>query len=549
MTQGDKVTPANYSDGATAAPQAQREIALTGVLLILAVSLLSGFIISVIYHFSVATLSGGWQWNKPSTASIDTAPGDATDKDNLYTFKQVDLVDLNDSLSLLSATQSMLKLDYGHALVDIEKITDAYRKTDTSCRQLEVECRLSLKQSEKVIEIATDAIAANSKDYAGWLWRAQAYEQMKQYDKAIADYRKSLEAFPESKRTLSSQLPPEFIAKIEQAIGGMIYRRIGACYERLGDFKEASTQYLKAIKTTSPLLAASLDKPTSTAAALKSIGELNRAIATRPEDSSLYYMRGRAYKSLGKNKEALADFNRVQTAHAPSDFYVERASMFFAVADYKSAARDLRKAHADDPLYEMAHMRQKRYSSAVMPITTAKKSKVLNRMDKLIQEHPNEVENYLHRGVLQMAFHQYDEASRDLEQYISDKGGVKSVPLAKANIYLALCRGHRKRKTEYDILLTKSAETYNDYKWWQGVMLYLDNKGITENALLESAKNNKARLVQAHYYIGQRLAIDGFAEKAKEQFEAGIREGANVDETYLCKLALIPDPEADPEEK
>ena len=544
MTQGNKIKAVNS--------QPKRELALAGVLMILGVSLASGFVCSVVYHFAVNSFSGGWQWKKNVSENLDTAPGDETDKDGLNTFKKVDLVDLNDSLHLLAATQAMLKLDYGLALSNIEQITDSYRKADSSCRTLEVECRLSLKQSEKVIEIANTAIAANQKDYAGWLWRAQALEQLKKYQEAIADYRKSLEAFPASKRLMVSQLPPEFIAKIEQAMGGMVYRRIGACYERLGDYKEASTQYLKAIKTTSPLLAAALDKPkskSSIAAASKSIAELNRAIAERPADSNYYYMRGRAFKILGKPKEALADFNRVNTSNATADFFIERAAVSFDAGDYKSAARDLRKAHIDDPLYEMAHMRQKRYSIAVMPMTSVKKSKVLNRLDKAIRENPKDIENYLHRGVLQMAFHQYDEAGRDLEQYIADKSRVKSVSVAKANIYLALCRGMRKRKTEYGILLTKSAETYSDYKWWQGVMLYLDGKGVTENTLLQSAKNNKARLVQAHYYIGQRMEIDGFSDKATEQFKLGIAEGANVDEFYLCKLALIPDPEKEPDEK
>lgn len=544
MTQGNKIRSVNS--------QSKRELALAGVLLLLSGSLACGFLCSIIYHLSVNSFSGGWQWKKNASANLDTAPGDETDKDSLYTFKKVDLVDLNDSLHLLAATQAMLKLDYGLALTEIEQITDSYRKADSSCRTLEVECRLSLKQSEKVIEIANTAIAANQKDYAGWLWRAQALEQLKKYQEAIADYRKSLESFPASRRTMSTQLPPEFVVKIAQAMGGMVYRRIGACYERLGDYKEAYAQYLKAIKTTSPLLAASLDKPksnSSTAAASKSIAELNRAIAERPDDSSYYYMRGRAFRTLGKLKEALADFNRVKTNNATADFFIERAAVSFDVGDYKSAARDLRKAHIDDPLYEMAHMRQKRYSLAVMPMTSVKKSKVLNRLDRAIRENPKDIENYLHRGVLQMAFRQYDEAGRDLEQYVAGKSGVKSVSVAKANIYLALCRGLRKRQTEYDILLAKSAETYSDYKWWQAVMLYLEGKGVTEDALLSSAKNNKARLVQAHYYIGQRMAIEGFSEKAIEQFKLGISEGANVDEFYLCKLALIPDPDKEPEDK
>lgn len=536
----------NFEFKKDSVPQVRRELALAGVLLLLTISLTAGFTCAVLFHFTAGIVSNGWHWKKNAPEKLDTVAGDETDKGDVCTFNKLDLAELNDSLHLLSATQAMLKMDYGRALEEIEKINATYRKADSSCRTLEVECRLSLKQSNEVIAIATDAIASNPKDYAGWLWRAQAYEQLKEYNKAIVDYRKALEVSPDSKRALSSQLPPAFVEKIVQGLTAMVYRRIGACFERLGDYKEASAQYLAAIKINSPLLVKSIEKKVTAVIAQKNLADLNRTIAARPNDNSLYFMRGRAYKNLGKYKEALADFNRAIEPGAPVDFFMERAAVCFALADYKSSARDLRKAHVDDPLYEMAHMRQRKYSSAVMPVTGVKKSRVLTRLDRVIQQNPDVAENYYHRGILQMAFHQYDDGARDLEHFLSLKTGVNSVPVAKANIYLALCRGLDRRRTEYEILLSKSREKYSNFKWWQAVMLYLEGKGVTETALLESAKNNKARLVQAHYYIGQRLAIEGLKEKAQTHFEAGVAVGEEfVDESYLCKLALIPDPDSE----
>jgi len=546
VTQGNKV---ETKSSLASAPAGSRELSVAGVLALLSMWLVFGVVCSIVYHAASNAMHGGWNWEitKPG---VDTASGDSSDGEALTTFNKVDLAELDDSLHLLSATQAMLKMDYGQALAELEQISPAYRKTDSGCRALEVECRLSLKQSDQVIEIASNVIAQNPQDYAGWLWRAQAYEQLKQYEKAIADYKKSLAAFPYSKKTMSAQMPLAFVEKVEQAMAGLVLRRMGACYERMGNFKEATAQYTEAIKKTAPQLAARVAQRTSEplAKTQKTLKDLDAAIALRP-DSNYYFMRARAYRTLGKSQEALADYNRVKLADAPSELFLERASVASALADYKSAAHDLRKAHVDDPLYEMAHIRQRKYSYAVMPMTSMKKSKVLNRLDKLIQQNPENMDNYLHRGVIQMAFHQYDEAARDLEQYLSGKAGIKTIVVAKANIYLAICRGLRKRKTEYDILLTQSAENFSNFKWWQAIMLYLDGKGVSDKVLLDSAKHEKFRLVQAHYYVGQRLAIAGFPEKAAEQFKAGIAAGAKVDEYYLCKLALIPDPETTSDQK
>ncbi len=539
MTKRNKTESKSSSPAASGA----REFSLAGVLVILAIALGAGFTLSIVCHVAVAAMSGAWHWGRETKAGIDIASGDKKDKESLAIFKNIDLPYLDDSLYLLSATQGMLRMDYASALADVEKISKTYRESDPGCTTMEIECRLSLKQSEPVKELSSAAIAKNPRDYTGWLWRGQANEQLKLYDKAIADYKQALQVFPFSSGSLAMQMPSSFSDKIEKAICGMIRRRMGACFERLGNFKEASNEYLKAVEISEPGIAterAKFDAETKSEA-LRKVDELNRVIASRPNDPHLHLMRCRALRKLGKLEDALADLNHVKGKGSPSE-YLERAAVNYALADYKSAARDLRKANPEDPLYEVAHMRQRKYMFAVAPITSMKKSRILNSLDRVIQANPAESDNYLSRGVLQLSFRQYEEGARDIELYLSGKSGVKTISVAKANIFLAICRGLQKRKTEYEILLTKTAETFSDYKWWQAVANCLAEKGVSDKTLLDSAKDDKARLVQAHYYVGQRLAIAGFRAKAEEQFRAGVAVGAINDEYYLCKLALLPDP-------
>jgi tetratricopeptide (TPR) repeat protein len=519
-----------------------RDLTFAGVTVVLTVALTAGVTCSVAYHFITDSIANGWHWKPSAGSGIDTSFADETDVDGPFIFKKVDLVELNDSLHLMTATQGLFNMDYGRALAEIEAVSPERRKVDESSTTLEVECLLSLKQSDKVIKIADAKIKKKPEDYAGWLWRAEACEQLKDYPRAISDYKHALSTLGAARKELSKTLTKELIDMVELGISGMIYRRLGACYERSNDYKQAALNYETSIRLMKPTLTASLNlKPdkAALATAQRSVTELSNALSQNPDDGNLYIMRAKAYKILGKHDQALADFEHVKKSDAPNVYY-DRAGAYFAMGDFKSASRDLRKVHSEDPLYEMPHMRQKKYSLAVMPMANMKKSAVLHRFDGMIQQNPGEAENYYDRGALQMAFREYEEGANDLQQFLTREGTKRSVLVAKANIFLALCRGHAKRMNEYDAHLAKALDS-TDSKWWQAIIKYLGEDGVTDVALLAAAQGNKAREVQARYYIGQRLAMKGFKAKAEEQFKAGIALDTPVDEYYLSKLALIPE--------
>ena len=533
-------TEISDDDVKAAGDTSSRDLSLAGVVIVLFIALTAGIICAGTFRLISDIASEGWHW-KAAPGAIDTSFGDESDQPAPFTFKKVDAIELDDSLHLMQATESLFKMDYGKALAELNAISPERRKVDASCNTIEVECLLALKQPDKVIALANEHIDEKPGDYAGWVWRGEAYEQDKQYSQAIADYKRALTTTEKTREELRKTMPVEVVDKILMAINGMIFRRLGASYERSGDFKQAALSYESSVRTKTPNLSPTLEiksDKSSIATAQKSIRELSSALSQRPDDDSLYMMRAKAFKIIGKNDQALLDYIHVHKT-GTANFYYERAGANYALGDYKKAAYDLRKVHLEDPLYEMAHMRQKKYSTASLPMAGMKKSIVLNRLDKQIQADPKDDINYYHRGVLQMAFQEYDEAAQDLQQFIKLENGRRNVRVAKAGLYLAICRGLTKRMSEYDIELEKAADA-TDSNWWRSIISYMNDAGVTEATLLSAVENNKARAVQVHYYIGQRLAIKGLRVKALEHFKAGIKLGVPVDEYYLCKLALMP---------
>ncbi|MBX9666974.1 MAG: tetratricopeptide repeat protein [Candidatus Obscuribacterales bacterium] len=526
-----------------------RELSVAGMVVILTFWLAAGICCSVVYHVAkgdAGTLK--WKVRVPaSTVKVEVDALDPYDPPILNVFKMVNLLDLEDSLHLMAATKALLNSDYERALSEVNSVSPAHRKRDPGCTTLEIECLLSLKRAQQVIQLTESHMKLSPHDYSGWLWRGEAYEQLKDYKKALADYTKALELFTYAKKALSTKLSPVHIERYEEMIASQAYRRIGSCYERIGDYKTACQYYERSIRLTNARLGSTLtpDKDSkSVSQAKKNIIRFSEALNSDSENSDLHLLRAHAYKQVGKFDQALDDYEKVKKSDSVLMHY-EKAGANYGLGNFKFAAYDLRKVHSDDPLYEMPHMRHKKFSFAIIPVTLMKKSEVLSVFDKHLISHPNDAETYYQRGVLQFAFREYEDGAQDLEQYLSRRENKKTVTTTKSLIFLALSRGLCRRKNECQLLLERAVEASDNQKWWHSISMFLAGQTVTESALLEAVKTNKLRAAQAHYYIGQSYLLKGLKDKADENFQAAIDTGvgARVDEYYLAKLALVAAPE------
>lgn len=537
----EKVESKPVSDGG-------RDLTFAGVVLVLLIALTAGVVTSAGWNLISGIATGGVRWKMFSLNGIDTAYSGPADQSKVFTFGKVDLKELDESIHLVQAKDAFLKMDYGRGLTEVQAVSDA-RRSQPDARTIEVECLLALKQSDKVMEIANSNIEKSPDDYAGWLWRGEAYEQTKQYPKAIADYQKCLSTLVVTREQLAKKMPPALLEHMERIMSGIVYRRLGASFERSGDFKQAAINYEQSVrKMTANLSSTLFTKPdkSSIVSAQRTVTESTGALSQNPDDSGLYLMRAKAYKILGKHDLALKDYANVKNSDT-ANYHYERAGAYFGSGDFKKAAFELRKTHAEDPLYDQPHMRQRRLSADGMPGPSLKSGAALASLDDAVNDNPTVAENFFHRGVFEVGLREYASARRDLQHYLSMDGEKSSVEKTKAQIFQALAHGLSKQTTECDLALRRAYSSCES-KWWQAVISCLRDIDVTETALLNAAKDDKARSVQAHYYIGQKLAIKGMKTKAIEHFKAGIALGAPVDEYYLCKMALLPETRSESEQ-
>jgi tetratricopeptide (TPR) repeat protein len=164
--------------------------------------------------------------------------------------------------------------------------------------------------------------------------RANAYYQMTDFERAIADLTKALEVSPDSAKT---------------------YYRFGEVHDRQKETDRALADYTKAIE----LDAKYLDAYVARARLLKEKGREEQAKADRqrvidlrteevnkdPKRAWSYVMRADAHKEAGDLDHALADLSKA-VALAPGDeyYYSRRAGFYRSVGKHDHAAADLFRA-------------------------------------------------------------------------------------------------------------------------------------------------------------------------------------------------------------
>lgn len=541
--QADKTSSSQSSRVSEAESESYqaKEFSFQGIVLVLIITLSAGFIVSVVYHSIIAM-----SYSKGRTPAIAIDKKSPDSEQRLQAFKYVDIGLLEDSVRLRTATKAMLKFNYQDALAELDAVSQEGRNRDQSWFTLQVESLLSTKQSDKVYKLAEDYIKNHPGDYAGPMWMAQAYEQDKKYDKAIENCKKAYEQFKGQKDDLIKKFNIIYAQKMIEAVNGLLFRRIGACSERMENHKEACINFEKAfLISVGDNMAPTLPLPGRTVdvQSLPTLTDLNQQIATRPKDANLYYQRAIVYKALGKYDLALADVKTSETLRKGPENRInfQKAGIYFGLKDYKAASREMRKVFAEDPLYEQAQLRQKKYAFVMLPVAYMRKSQVLKTFDKMIMENPDAAINYYYRGMLQMGFRDYELSAKDLQEYFSLNKDKDSVTNVRANLYLAICRNCERRTNEAQVILEKAAEEARNYPWWHAVTEYMLGK-TDDRSFLQSAGTDMGRLVQAHYFIGQKLSLQGKDDAADKEFKLGIEQGAPaVDEYYLCKLALVPE--------
>lgn len=229
------------------------------------------------------------------------------------------------------------------AITDYTTLIQEESDTDTRKSYLWLRARLYIDQGMRFLAISDYTLMIAEGDSASLSSRAQLFEEVGEYEKAIADwtallndssYDRAFIYYPRSHlygqlnntdlaladlikaiKADSSEWPQGTIDDFSRAIDadpsfGRAYYLRGATYESLGEMNKAISDY-------------------------------DMAIELGLDDSSVYIDRAEAYRKLGAVEQATADYNMlIQRSPNQRDPYLGRASLHFEQGDFGAALSD-----------------------------------------------------------------------------------------------------------------------------------------------------------------------------------------------------------------
>ncbi len=185
-----------------------------------------------------------------------------------------------------------------------------------------------LKESQKAIADYNKAIELKS-DYAlAYYNRGNAYDDLREYQKAIADYSKAIE--------LNSDY-------------ATAYNNRGIVYKNLKDYQKAIADYTKAIELKPDYASAYYNRGN----AYDDLREYQKAIADYTKSIRLknielwvpYNGRGNVYEELKDYQKAIADYNKAITLKSDyANAYYNRAIVYKIQGETETAINDYQKA-------------------------------------------------------------------------------------------------------------------------------------------------------------------------------------------------------------
>lgn len=229
----------------------------------------------------------------------------------------------------------------------------------------------SVNDSNKAVSLSGDGLLY-------YFFRANAYNDLSQFDKAIADLNKVIE------------LNPKF----------------AMAYNDLGNIYNHSKQYDKALDA------------------------YNKAISINPNIADSYYGRGNYYFNLKQYDNAIADYTKSISLNPAYIGYAIRGRSYYYLQQYGNAITDLDKAISLNPNYELAYyFRGKSY------LMSNKYDKAIDDFSKAISLNPNVDSTYTYRGTAYFRLYDNEKALADLNKAISLNPDSYSAYIGIGNVY------------------------------------------------------------------------------------------------------------------
>jgi tetratricopeptide (TPR) repeat protein len=174
------------------------------------------------------------------------------------------------------------------------------RPEDAKAWRQRAEAYAQLKQWDRAIEDYGQVIKLKPDDAEAWSQRAEAYAQLKQWEQAIASLRKALELDPKK----ATELVPKSV---------MAHANLGKALRDQGKLEEAVASYRKAIELDPKRTWLHTDLGSALVKAKKleeAIASFRKAIEVDPKYADAHAKLGLALKDQGKPEEAIVSLRK-----------------------------------------------------------------------------------------------------------------------------------------------------------------------------------------------------------------------------------------------
>jgi tetratricopeptide (TPR) repeat protein len=311
--------------------------------------------------------------------------------------------------------------------------------------------------------------------------RANAYNEVGEPDRAIADYNQAIRINPNHAGSFSNR---------------------GVAHTRKGNYDRAIEDYDQAIR----IKPTYVDAFTNRGVAYARKGDYDRAIqdydeAIRLDDHSAnaFYARGNAFRRKGDYDRAIEDYNEaIRLNPKQANAFSNRAIAYGRKGDYDRAIEDYNVAIGIDPKHINAL-----YNRGNAYRRTGDYNRAVQDYDEVIRLNPKHASAYSGRGAAHFYQNRFPAAAADFSEAarLSPKDLYPIIM-----IYLARARGGVDAPSN----LAQSTRGM-DLTEWPGpiISMYLDQ--LSDTALLDFVGDSDAqsqRRCQAYFHVGQKLLLD-----------------------------------------
>ncbi|MDM8531421.1 tetratricopeptide repeat protein [Anaerolineales bacterium HSG25] len=272
-------------------------------------------------------------------------------------------------------------------------------------------------------------------------YRGIAYDDLEQYEQAIADYDKAIE------------LDPNYV---------FAYYNRGNVYDDLEQYEQAIADYDKAIELDPNYAFAYYNRGIvykNLEQYEQAIADYDKAIELDPKYVDAYYNRGNAYYNQKRYEDAIADYNKaIELDPKYVDAYNNRGNAYRNLEQYEQAIADYDKAIELDPNYVNAY-----YYRGIANAKLEQYEQAIADFDKAIELDPNFALAYNNRGSAYADLEQYEKAIADFDKAIELDHDPLSWPYNnRGNAYRNLGQ-HEQAIADYDKAIELDPNYANAY--------------------------------------------------------------------------------------